>query len=126
MVDDEHRELSRVARMVRKSAPKAEIKELCSSQDALRYTKENEVDLAFLKMEMPKMDGIFLARHLREINPYMNLIFTAASADNNDDILDMWHLAASGLMVKPIDQAAVDRELKHLRQMLGGRILPTL
>lgn len=126
VVMDKTHELRRTAGMVYKAAPNAVISKFSSSQDALSHAHDNPVDLAFLKVDMPKLDGVFLARHLRKTNPYMNLIFIDTGESTNADLLDIWELSASGLLSIPFSQDEIDDQLKTLRRMLGGRVLPTI
>lgn len=49
-----------------------------SAGEALSYAGKNDIDLAFLDVEMPDMDGILLGKKLREINHDMIVIYVSA------------------------------------------------
>ena len=49
-----------------------------SAESALSFARQNEVDAAFLDIEMPEMSGLLLAKALREIHPEICIIFVTA------------------------------------------------
>lgn len=114
VVDDERLALWVIKKRVQKAAPDAEIVGFRKSQDALQYAKEHRVDVAFLDVEMPGIHGLFLARHLQDIYPNVNIIFVSAAKDYMEDA---WEIHASGFVLKPVSDERVAEELQHLRYM---------
>ena len=57
--------------------------------EALDYARNNTVDFALLDIEMPQMNGIELARRLREIKRDMIIIFVSGYSDYVLDALKM-------------------------------------
>ena len=79
---------------------------------ALKTAKENRIDVAFLDIHMPEMDGIELAVHLKGINPKINIIFATGFSEYMKKGIDM---RISGYLLKPVTPEAVKVELENLR-----------
>ena len=52
--------------------------EFTSAEEALEYARENPVEFALLDIEMPKMNGVELAKELRKINEDVIIVFVSA------------------------------------------------
>lgn len=78
------------------------------SQDALEWVKKNEVDVAFLDIEMPNINGIELARKLKEINQNIRIIFVTAYEQY---ALDAFGVNAIGYLLKPYTSEDIEKEL---------------
>lgn len=58
--------------------------------DPTQVTKDTAVfDLAFLDIQMPGIDGITLAKHLRQNNPKLALFFVTNYDEYQDDAMDL-------------------------------------
>lgn len=77
-------------------------------QDALEWAKLHNVDVAFLDIEMPVMNGIELARKLKEINCNIRIIFVTAYEQY---ALDAFGVDAIGYLLKPYTSEDVEKEL---------------
>ena len=80
--------------------------------EALEKIREKSPDVIFSDVEMPKMNGIELARKIQEIDPESNIVFITAYQEYMGDAFEMY---ASGYLLKPIDELQVRRALDHLR-----------
>lgn len=67
-------------------------------EDALAFAVENNVDVAFLDIEMPGLHGLGLARALKEHDPDIRVVFVTAYSQY---ALDAWNVDASGYLLKP-------------------------
>lgn len=76
---------------------------------ALAHAKENPVDLAFLDVEMPLMEGIDLARELKKIDPNTRVVFVTAF---NQYAIDAFEVDAVGYLMKPYSRESLEKELK--------------
>ena len=47
-------------------------------RSALEYVRINKVDVAFLDIRMPEIDGVDLAERMLEINPELKIVFISA------------------------------------------------
>ena len=78
LVDDERMSLEDTASVISEVDPDIEILKSDNYKDALRICGENRIDVAFLDIEMPELNGIQLAKKLKAINPTVNFIFVTA------------------------------------------------
>ena len=113
LVDDEELQLLRLTEAVKKALP--------NESDFLPYTnpvlaweenKDTPVDIAFLDIDMPVINGIMLAKKLKTVNPQVNVIFVTAY---NEYALDAYKLHASGYVTKPVNLEKIREELDGLR-----------
>ncbi len=87
--------------------------------EAIEYARANRIALAFLDVEMGKINGLELCKILLEINPRTNVVYLTAYSDY---AVDAWGTGASGFMLKPITPEGVLFQLKNLRYpfFMGG------
>jgi len=76
---------------------------------------EQPVDVVFLDVEMPRMNGIKLARKLLEVKEDLCIIFTTAY---DQYALDAFEVEALDYLVKPITDADITRTLKRVEKVL--------
>ena len=117
MVDDEGIILSGGLPVLEEVFPNANITGFTKPSEAISYAQGNRVALAFLDIEMGKLNGLEVCRELQRINPQTNVIFLTAYMDYS---LDAWRTGASGFIIKPITAAEVRNQLSRLRFPLGG------
>ena len=79
-----------------------------TSEDALRWAAEHPVDAAFLDVEMPVMNGIELAKRLKQIDRNIRIIFVTAYEDY---ALQAFGVGAIGYLLKPYTREEVEIEL---------------
>ena len=117
MVDDEGIILSGGLQVLENVFPEANISGFTRPSEAINYAQNNRIALAFLDIEMGKLNGLELCRELQRINPRTNVIFLTAYMDYS---LDAWKTGASGFIIKPITAAEVRAQLPRLRFPLRG------
>lgn len=115
-VDDEKIALDVLEKAIRKAEPDAEVHAFLLASDALAYAEENPCDTAFLDIEIRDMNGLELAKRLKELNPKANIVFVTGYSQYMGDALSMY---VSGYVMKPLDDARVRRELDNLRFPVG-------
>ena len=76
--------------------------------DALEWAKLHDVDVAFLDIEMPGMNGIELAKKLKEIDRNIRIVFVTAYEQY---ALDAFGVNAIGYLLKPYTREDVEEEL---------------
>ena len=113
LVDDEELQLLRLTEAVKKALP-ADNVFLSYANPVLAWeeNKETPVDIAFLDIDMPVINGIMLAKKLKTVNPQANVIFVTAY---NEYALDAYKLHASGYVTKPVNLEKIQEELDGLR-----------
>ena len=111
MVDDNKAILSYYLLILEEVVPNAMIAGFNLPQEAIEYAKANQVDLAFLDIELGTASGIDLCRALQRINPFTKVVYLTAYPDYS---LDAWDTDASGFIVKPLTPEGVCRQLEKL------------
>lgn len=111
LVDDEELQLIRLEGACKGVLPDATFLSFTNPVKALEEASKNKVDLAFLDIEMPEINGIQLAKKLKAINPKTKIIFVTAF---NDYALEAYRLHASGYITKPVSIEAVKEEISEL------------
>lgn len=111
-VDDESAALWTLEKAILHTEPDADIACFDYAKDALAYAQENAVDVAFLDIEMEDINGLALAKKLKDINGKTNIIFVTGFRQYS---CDAFALHASGYVLKPINPVHVAEELENLR-----------
>lgn len=78
------------------------------SEDALKWAEENPVDVAFLDIEMPIINGIELAKRLKQSDRNIRIVFVTAYEQY---ALQAFGVDAIGYLLKPYTGEEVEREL---------------
>lgn len=81
---------------------------------ALDYIKSNEIDLAFLDIEMAGISGIELAKKIHEINQDINIIFVTA---HDQYALKAFSVDAIGYLLKPYDLEDVKKAINKANRI---------
>ena len=111
VVDDEKPILQMLKDCLLEAMPECEPVLLNTSKSALEYAQKNDVDIAFLDINMPVINGVDLAKVLKKIHPLVNVIFCTAHAEYMQNAID---LHASGYLLKPATAAAIKKALDNL------------
>lgn len=120
LVDDEELQLIRLTDEAKKALPiDTIIYSFLNPLEALQKVKSIKLDIAFLDIEMPGINGISLAKELKKINPTINIIFVTAY---NSYALDAYKLHASGYLTKPVSASKIKEELELLRHPISLKV----
>lgn len=123
IVDDERYGLERF-RMESRDIEDIEIIAACKNPlDALALAKRERIELAFLDIQMPEMNGLELSDKLREIYPDMIIIFISAYEEYMQDAFTK--RGADYYLVKPYTKeeiTAVIQRAKLLSKRFAKRI----
>ena len=111
-LDDEPLALQMLEMCVGKVKPDADVSSFDDQDDLLADAAENGCDVAFLDIHMRGMNGVEVAKRLKEINPKMNIIFVTGFSEYAGEAMK---LHASGYIMKPVTKEEVARELGELR-----------
>jgi len=112
VVDDEKLIRDGAARIIAGCIPGADMVVCGTPSEALAEVEKRPFDIAFLDVEMPGMNGVELARRIKEIAPDTNIIFSTAYPQYAGDA---FALHASGYITKPLNRDKVLAELGDLR-----------
>ena len=111
-VDDELFALSDLKEVLEICIPKADINGFLKADEAIAFARNNNVDIAFLDIEMNDMTGIQLAGQLTQINEKINIIFVTGYSEY---ALEAFSVYASGYILKPATEKSVLNALSNLR-----------
>ena len=118
LVDDEELQLIRLEKAVKTVLDGANIFSFTNPKKALEESKKHNIDIAFLDIEMPVINGIELAKQLKRVNPTINLIFVTAY---DAYALNTYQLHASGYLLKPVKAEKIKEEIEALRYPVSIR-----
>lgn len=113
-VDDEVSGLNMLSRSIQKAVPDAVLSSFQSPCEALKYAADNPLNVAFVDVRMPEMDGLGLAAELKKLYPKINIIFVTGYREYAGDA---FALHASGYVHKPVSPSAVREQMNNLRFM---------
>jgi len=117
-VDDEYLQLIDLEFAIKEAVPEASVLSFENPLIAADFGSENHIDVAFLDINMPGLNGIDLAKKLKESNPKVNIVFATGY---DDYAKESYSVKASDYLTKPIKAEAVKTSLKHLRTPLDAR-----
>ena len=100
-LDDEELALQMLELSIQKAKPDADVTAFDDQDELLEDAKKNGCDIAFLDIHMRGMNGVELAKHLKEINPKMNIIFVTGFSEYAGEAMS---LHASGYIMKPVSK----------------------
>lgn len=110
-IDDERAALADLTAMLRELSPAMCVLGFTTAEDALEYMAAESVDVIFLDVSMPEMDGLELAAHIKALEQPPHIIFVTGYSEY---ALDAFRLHASGYVLKPADPARLREELENL------------
>lgn len=112
IVDDETLALGAMNCLVQEAKPESEITCADNYEDALSAAQQTVFDVAFLDIEMPGMDGLTLAKQLKDACPDVNIVFATGYSKY---AVQAFSIYASGYLLKPIHKQELEEAFAHLR-----------
>lgn len=110
VVDDEKHNLEDLKECLTALRPESEIHAFLRGDEALEFSRNVRIDVAFLDIQMP-VSGIDIAKELKKIQPLVNIVFCTAYSEYMAEAI---RLHASGYVTKPYQSKDIERELKNL------------
>ncbi len=93
-----------------------EVYQACDGEDGLKRYKETAPDLILADINMPKMDGIEMAKTIKEINRMQPIVFLTARSDS-DALFAANNVPADGYVYKPITDIDAMTQALHRAAM---------
>lgn len=90
--------------------------EYCTAMEAYNHLQSQNVDLLFLDIEMPGMDGLELTRNLK--NRDIVVIFTTSKKEY---AVEAFELSVADYLVKPVTPGRFLQAVGKAREVLSGR-----
>ncbi len=91
-----------------------------SGEEALEIYKQKRPDVVFVDIILPGMDGLELARRIREIKPDQIIVIISASNDMNK-ISEAIKIGVDSFIQKPIDSNKIIDLLKNINKTIAKR-----
>ena len=113
-VDDHPIMLQSLAINFRVILPNANIHSFIHAEDALSFVRENGCEVLISEIELCGTNGLMLAKHVKNINPKVNIIFLTV-CDEREHAREVLRIKPSGYLVKPAKKEQLEFELKNLR-----------
>ncbi len=85
------------------------------SADVIEFVKKNSVDLAFLDIEVPDLNGIELAKILLDINENIKIVFVTGYEHY---ALQAFGVDAIGYLVKPFDREGIQKQVMKAKRFM--------
>ena len=86
-VDDEPLALEMLAQAIEEAIPDADLHPFKKQSELLADAEANGCDIAFLDIHMRGMNGVELAKNLKQVNPKMNIIFVTGFDEYTGDAM---------------------------------------
>lgn len=113
-VDDERLPLEALERAVKKSDDITEVFSFEDELAALDWAKTHPVDVAFVDIELNKMNGIDFAKELVKVRPALSVVFCTSYEQYALRAIQL-HMDV-GYLVKPFRPAQVQAEIDHIKE----------
>ncbi len=110
-VDDEPFALKDLEEALREASPDALLSSFTLPSQALKYAADERVDVAFLDIELGSMNGLVLAKSLKDLSPEIHIIFVTS---HEKYAVGAFQLHATGYLMKPVSVQDIARELTFL------------
>jgi len=116
-VDDERIQLEELEEAIKEAIPDAQVVSFRKPKEALEYAKQlrttdNCIDLAFLDIEMGSLNGLELAKELKNIFDKTNVVFVTGYSHY---AVDAFSVPACDYIMKPVSKDVVLKALERLR-----------
>lgn len=117
LVDDEQLNLDSLDYAISEVLPNANKQLFTKAKEALAYSEEHKIDIAFLDINMRGTDGVTMAKILQERYPRINIIFCTGYSDY---ALTALEIHCSGYLMKPITVEKIKDAMENLRYPINA------
>lgn len=80
---------------------------------ALKYIRENQVDIVFMGTELPEMSGIMLARQVQQIREDLHIVFIS---EYSSYALQAFEVAADGYLLKSFQKEELEKQIRQIQR----------
>ena len=98
----------------RSAYPYADIQTFLTEESALEYAEKFGCDVLLCEINPPRLEGLFLAEKIKNINPKVNIIFVTVCSES-EHARAVMRLKPSGYLTKEATNAQLQEELENLR-----------
>ena len=111
-VDDEVLMLGALVKAISASPDIKEVVKFSDCEEALAFVKKNNLDIAFLDINMRGMGGLALAENILAVRPNCKIVFCTGYEEY---AIPAFKLHASGYLMKPISAEDVQAEINNIK-----------
>ena len=94
--------------------PHADIQAFRTVESALQYAEKIGCDILLCEINPPRLEGLFLAEKIKNINPKVNIIFVTVCSES-EHAKAVMKLKPSGYLTKEATNEQILEELQSLR-----------
>ena len=87
----------------------------CNGEEGLSLYKKYTPDIVITDIKMPKMNGIDMAKKIKQISPNQTIIFTTAHSDNSY-FLEAIEMQVDGYILKPVDLGLLKKKINDINK----------
>lgn len=121
IVEDEYLAREELSYLIKTYSDIEVISSFDDGLEAFKYLQSNSVDIVFLDINIPSIDGMMLARNIHQFAQRPHIVFTTAYKEH---ALEAFDLEAFDYLLKPLDEKRVQRLLAKLEDHANS-LLPT-
>lgn len=111
IVDDEWFSIERLSRLLEKTGKFYVSETFLEPLQALNNINKFDIDVAFLDIDMPEINGIQLAERLMEKNNKINIVFVTAY---NEYAVEAFELNALDYLLKPVSEERLQKTISRI------------
>lgn len=115
IADDEKIILDALVETVQDIQPQATIHAFSKPTPLLEFIDNHSCDIAFLDIEMGKVNGLEIAKQIKIKYPKVNIIFVTGY---NNYAIEAFKIKASGYVLKPFTKEDIEKEFNDLRTLV--------
>jgi DNA-binding LytR/AlgR family response regulator len=118
VVDDEEHARDDLSHLLEEVGAAEEITTAASATEALVALQQSPIDIVFLDIRMPGLDGIQLAKTLTQFSDPPAIVFVSA---HEEHAVEAFAIDAADYLLKPVSKERLSATLQRLRQRTAGR-----
>ena len=97
-----------------KAYPYADVQTFLTAEPALNYAEKFGCDALLCEINPPRLEGLYLAEKVKNINPRVNIIFVTVCSES-EHAKTVMKLKPSGYLTKEATGTQILEELRNLR-----------
>lgn len=113
LVDDEEMALDVLEILCKEIEGVTVIGKYSNPFDAMKAVQEHEIDVVFLDIEMPGINGLKTAENMMQLNDHAHIVFVTAY---NQYAVEAFEINAIDYLLKPIRKERLKKTIERLRQ----------
>ncbi|MEG2733000.1 MAG: response regulator [Clostridium sp.] len=122
-VDHDETALRDLVGAIKEALTNINLWEFHEGSQALDFFKDHHCDIAFLDIDLGDMNGIALAKQIKQISPRVNIIFVTRHMEYAEEAFSIY---ASGYLRKPVSKEKILSEAANLRYPVPGYLSPRI